>query len=451
MSPLTSESSLATISRMLDAIDEPRIAITEDFRILHANPAYRAAYGEEPTGKYCYEVSHGYARPCDEEGESCPLRQTLLSGKPERVLHIHRTSHGDEHVDVELMPMANISGHRHLFIEKMKPVQLASSQPAPDRMVGRSEAFRRMLLLAQRAAPAQASVLLLGESGTGKEGLARAIHDNGGDPTRPFIAVDCASLNDTLFESELFGYEKGAFTGANQRKQGLVEAAHGGTLFLDEIGDLPLSQQVKLLRLLETGTFRRVGGIASIPARFRLIAATHRQLEEMVATGEFRADLYYRLAVFPIRLPPLRERREDIPLLASALLERVAPDRAIQLEPAAFDWLMNQSFRGNVRELRNTLERASLLSDSDVITVEHLRNEPWIAAPQTKLWADSSCFQSDLQPLKELESRYLKWAVTQSGLNRRELAVKLQVTERTLYRHLAGVEASTIKKIPPQK
>ena len=171
----------------------------------------------------------------------------------------------------------------------------------------------------------------------------------------------------------------------------------------------------------------------------------------MVATGEFRADLYYRLAVFPIRLPPLRERREDIPLLASALLERVAPDRAVQLEPAAFDWLMSQSFRGNVRELRNTLERASLLSDSDVITVEHLRNEPWIAAPQTKLCTDSPFFQSDLQPLKELESRYLKWAVTQSGLNRRELAVRLQVTERTLYRHLAGIEASTIKKTPPQK
>jgi transcriptional regulator with PAS, ATPase and Fis domain len=189
---------------------------------------------------------------------------TLGSGQPERVLHIHRTAHGDEHVDVELMPLADISGHRHLFIEKMQHLPQASSQPVPDKMVGRSPAFRSMLLLAQRAAPSHAAVLLIGESGTGKEGLA-APSTNGGDAKRPFIAVDCASLTETLLESELFGYEKGAFTGAQQRKQGLVEAADGGTLFLDEIGDLPLSQQVKLLRLLESGSFRRVGASTAFP------------------------------------------------------------------------------------------------------------------------------------------------------------------------------------------
>jgi transcriptional regulator with PAS, ATPase and Fis domain len=156
---------------------------------------------------------------------------TLASGQPERVLHIHRTAHGDEHVDVELMPLADISGHRHLFIEKMTPLPQASSQPAPDKMVGRSPAFRSMLLLAQRAAPSHAAVLLIGESGTGKEGLARAIHQNGGPGKRPFIAVDCASLTETLLESELFGYEKGAFTGAQQRKQGLVEAAEAARCF----------------------------------------------------------------------------------------------------------------------------------------------------------------------------------------------------------------------------
>jgi two-component system, NtrC family, response regulator HydG len=436
MSPLSSEASLDTISRMLDELSEPRIVITEHFEILHANQAYRAAYGAEAPGRHCYEVSHGYQRPCDEEGESCPLRMTLASGQPERVLHIHRTAHGDEHVDVELMPLADISGHRHLFIEKMKPLQLASSQAAADKMVGRSAVFRRMLLLAQRAAPSSAAVLLIGESGTGKEGLARAIHDSGAAAQRPFIAVDCASLSETLLESELFGYEKGAFTGANQRKQGLVEAAHGGTLFLDEIGDLPLSQQVKLLRLLESGSFRRVGGINSIPASFRLIAATHRNLEAMVEAGSFRADLYYRLAVFPIRLPPLRERREDIPLLATSLLERVAPGRKLQLEAAALQWLLQQPFNGNIRELRNLLERASLLSDGDVITLENLRADEWSSRPAPA--AAMPHFHCGLLPLEQLESQYLQWAIAHSGLSRQQLASALQLTERTLYRRLAG-------------
>ncbi|BBF85116.1 flagellar regulatory protein FleQ [Aquitalea magnusonii] len=444
MSPLTTAASLDTISRMLDELDEPRIVITEQFEILHANPAYQALYGQV-VGQRCHAASHGYQRPCNEEGESCPLQMTLSSGQPERVLHIHRTAHGEEHVDVELMPLADISGHRHLFIEKMQHLPQASSQPVPDKMVGRSPAFRSMLLLAQRAAPSHAAVLLIGESGTGKEGLARAIHQNGGPAQRPFIAVDCASLTETLLESELFGYEKGAFTGAQQRKQGLVEAADGGTLFLDEIGDLPLSQQVKLLRLLESGSFRRVGGISSIPANFRLIAATHRNLQAMVAEGSFRADLFYRLAVFPIRLPPLRERREDIPLLATALLERVAPGRQLQLDADARQWLVEQAFPGNIRELRNLLERASLLTDGDTITPEQLRDQPWPDSPPVPAagHADPLPFSSTLQPLAELEAAYLQWAVTHSGLSRKALAQQLQITERTLYRHLAMLEKKT--------
>ncbi|WP_374557002.1 sigma-54 interaction domain-containing protein [Aquitalea pelogenes] len=445
MSPLTTEASLDTISRMLDELDEPRIVITEQFEILHANPAYQALYGQV-VGQRCHAASHGYQRPCNEEGESCPLQMTLSSGQPERVLHIHRTAHGEEHVDVELMPLADISGHRHLFIEKMQHLPQASSQPAPDKMVGRSPAFRSMLLLAQRAAPSRAAVLLIGESGTGKEGLARAIHNSGGDARRPFIAVDCASLTETLLESELFGYEKGAFTGAQQRKQGLVEAADGGTLFLDEIGDLPLSQQVKLLRLLESGSFRRVGGIHSIPANFRLIAATHRDLAQMVAEGSFRADLYYRLAVFPIRLPPLRERREDIPLLAAALLERVAPGRQLQLDADARQWLVEQAFPGNIRELRNLLERASLLSDGEQISREHLNAPSGLQSdsiPQPAAPAPMQPFQCGLLPLAEVQARYLQWAVRHSQLGRKELATRLQITERTLYRQLAALEKKT--------
>lgn len=434
MSPIQPQSTLATIAAMLDAVPDPRIVITPDYTIRHANPAYRAAYGDDAVGRACFAVSHGYARPCDEEGESCPLKATLESGQPERVLHIHRSRHGDEHVDVELSPMSDVSGYPLLFVEKMKPLALASSQAVPDRMVGRSAAFRRMLLLAQRAAPSAVAVLLQGESGTGKEGLARAIHDGGG-ATRPFVAVDCASLTETLLESELFGYEKGAFTGATQRKQGLVEAANGGTLFLDEIGDLPPSQQVKLLRLLESGTFRRVGGISSIPARFRVIAATHRDLAQMVRDGSFRADLYYRLAVFPLRLPPLRERQEDIPLLAEALLARVAPGRGLMLAPDALAWLLQHPFPGNIRELRNLLERASLLCDGDRIQPEHL----WLDALAQPAANPDGHFHSPLLPLTGLEQRYLAWALASHAGDRASLAAALGITERTLYRKLAAL------------
>jgi DNA-binding NtrC family response regulator len=187
-----------------------------------------------------------------------------------------------------------------------------------------------------------------------------------------------------------------------------------------------------------------VGGINSIPASFRLIAATHRNLASMVAEGSFRADLYYRLAVFPIRLPPLRERKDDILLLAAALLERVAPGRPLRLEATAQQWLLQQPFHGNIRELRNLLERASLLSDSDVITIEHLRNDPWNTVDlSTSGTEENHQFECGLVPLTELESHYLQWAVSKSGLNRRELANRLQVTERTLYRQLAALEKKT--------
>jgi transcriptional regulator with PAS, ATPase and Fis domain len=170
-------------------------------------------------------------------------------------------------------------------------------------------------------------VLLLGESGTGKELFARALHEASERAMGPFVVVDCSGIAETLFESELFGYEKGAFTGANQRKPGLVETAQGGTLFLDEIGDVPLPMQVKLLRLIESGTFRRVGGVEALRADFRLVAATHKPLREMIDDGRFRQDLYYRISAFPIQLPALRERRGDVALLAESILRRIANTR----------------------------------------------------------------------------------------------------------------------------
>jgi transcriptional regulator with PAS, ATPase and Fis domain len=413
---------------------DAQIVMDADYRILAANAAYRRHYagGRDVVGQTCYAVSHGYSRPCDECGESCPLAASRASGEPNRVLHLHHTPRGEEHVDVELTPIIGASGRIEYFVERMLTVREASSFPAESGLVGKSLAFNRMLEMVRRVAPSNTTALLLGESGTGKELVAQAIHQQSGREQGPFVVVECSGLTETLFESELFGYEKGAFTGANQRKIGLVESASGGTLFLDEVGDIPLSLQVKLLRLLETGTFRRVGGVETLRADFRLIAATHRDLKDMVEQGSFRRDLYYRLSVFPIHLPPLRERREDIALLAETLLTRLAPGRAYTLSEAAQARLQNYDFPGNIRELRNIIERAVLMADGDTLLPEHLPSEVASAASEGLPGVDA------IVPLEMAELRYLQWALAHHGGDRKSLAEQLGISERTLYRKLAG-------------
>ncbi len=268
------------------------------------------------------------------------------------------------------MPLHDADGEQAYFIERMEPLRVAQSAPSASGLIGRTAAFQEMLELVARVGSSQAAVLLLGESGTGKELVARAIHEASTRASGPLVVVDCARLPETLFESELFGHEKGAFTGAQAAKSGLVEAASGGTLFLDEVGDIPLPMQVKLLRLLESGTYRRVGCTEPRRADVRLVSATHRDLQTMVTDGRFREDLYYRLSTFPIDLPPLRERQGDIPLLVTSLLSRVAPTRRLSLAAQALARLSRHPFPGNVRELRNVLERSALLTDGDVIPEE---------------------------------------------------------------------------------
>ncbi len=346
------------------------------------------------------------------------------------MLHIHHTPRGDEHVDVELTPIFNAGNVLEYFIEKIYTVRAASATAAGE-LVGRSPAFTRMLEQITRVAPSAANVLLLGESGTGKELAAQAVHRASMCASGPFVAVDCSSLPENLFESELFGYEKGAFSGATQRKQGLVEAANGGTLFLDEVGDIPLGLQVKLLRLLETGTYRRVGGVEPLRADFRLVAATHRDIKQMITDGRFRQDLYYRISTFPIALPSLRERVEDLPLLMEALIRRVGGGRARAVHPATLMCLSQYSFPGNIRELRNLIERACLLADGDILMPEHFPEPCAVdaAAPEGPGYAE-------IMTLEEVERSYLEWQMRHSGLGRKELAEKLGISERTLFRKL---------------
>jgi two-component system response regulator FlrC len=286
----------------------------------------------------------------------------------------------------------------------------------------------------RKVAPTNATVLLLGESGTGKEVAARSVHRWSARAGGPFVAVNCAAVSESLLESELFGHEKGAFTGAAATRRGRLELAAGGTFFLDEIAELRPELQVKLLRVLQERRFERVGGTRTLEAEVRWIAATNRELEGMLRTGALRDDLYHRLAVFPVRLPPLRERREDVLPLARTLLERIARDlrRPVPaLEPGAEKVLAEADWPGNIRELANTLERAAILAEGDVITAELLTTGP-------RPHAAAAAGPADAAPstLEQLEARAIERALARHGGHRQRVADELGIGVRTLYEKL---------------
>jgi two-component system response regulator HydG len=427
--------SLPELVSFIESLGDPRILVDLDYRILAANKAYRDAYAphDSVVGRHCYEVSHHYSQPCDEAGESCPRLQALHSRRTEHVLHIHHTPRGDEHVQVELNPVRDASGVVRFFVERMQSLPTARATSSAEGLIGRSPRFRAMLGLVSRVAPTDTSVLLLGETGTGKEMVARMIHDSSPRAAAPFVAVDCSGLTETLFESELFGHERGAFTGATQRKIGLIEAASGGTLFLDEVGDIPLGQQVKLLRLIENNSYRRVGGVTPLRADFRLVAATHRDLKQMVRDGSFRSDLYYRISAYPVTVPPLRERADDVLLLAESLLERLRPGRRYVLSSDARGALAAYTYPGNVRELRNIVERASLLAEGERIEVGHLPKDVLASAAGP---ASHPRRRPTPPGLRDAERAALVEAMAECGGSRRDLARALGLSERSLYRKL---------------
>ena len=444
---------LPELTSYLEGLSEPHILFDLQYRILAANAAYRQQFSpvQSVVGRTCYEVSHHFNVPCDQAGESCPLAQSRASGQRERVLHLHHTPKGEEYVNIELAPLLNAEGEQAFFVEKMERLRVAQGQPAAQGLIGRAPAFQHMLALVARVAPAQATVLLLGESGTGKELVAQAIHEASPRAHRALVAVDCSSLPENLFESELFGHERGAFTGANTARGGLIEAASGGTLFLDEVGDIPLSMQVKLLRLLETGTYRRVGSTELRRADIRVVSATHRDLDCMVSQELFREDLYYRLSTFPIHLPALRERRDDILLLALALLQRVAPQRKLGISEPAMRLLKAQDYPGNVRELRNLLERASLLCDGATLEAGHVQQalqsgrRPAVRADGQQINKSGTTRPTNTEAeaahhsLQAMEQAALQQVVASHTGSRAELAARLGISERSLYRKIKGL------------
>ena len=310
------------------------------------------------------------------------------------------------------------------------------------RVLGEDPALKETMLALQRAAGTDTTVLILGESGTGKELMSRALHQLSPRAKGPFVAINCAAIPEALLENELFGHEKGAFTGAHARKEGKAELAHRGTLFLDEIGDLPLPLQGKILRLVQEKQFERVGGNQTLSVDIRVVTATNRDLRAAVARQEFREDLFFRISVYPVEIPPLRRRRADIPILAEAFLERFAKEmgrKGLKLGAEARRALMEHSWPGNVRELQNCLERAAILSDGLEIRPEHLR-----------LRADTDRGPSlgdvvDLSgPLAEVSARAaaraedeaIKLALSETEGNRAAAAERLGISVSTLARRL---------------
>jgi transcriptional regulator with PAS, ATPase and Fis domain len=430
--PAAPPARFAALISFLEHDPAPMIVLDLDYNIVAANAAYLrqfGAAGRAYRGQKCYRVSHQYSVPCDQAGEHCPMKAALASRVPDRVLHIHHTPRGPEHVDVELRPVLGEDGAVIAYVERLAAVRGASAQPRHEGLVGRSETFNIALAALHRAAPSQIPVLLQGESGTGKELFARALHLASARSAGPLVVVDCTGLSESLFESELFGHERGAFTGAATRKVGLAETAHGGTLFLDEIGDVPLPMQVKLLRLIESGTFRRVGGVETLRADFRLVAATHKPLRAMVDQDQFRQDLYYRISAFPIHLPALRDRAEDIPLIAESLLSRMDGSATLRIAPEAMQALKLYHFPGNVRELRNLLERARLFADNGQIRRRDLPPELQGATRIATPARHGHRHQND-------EKARLSHALAVFEGTRAQLAAHLGLSERTLYRRL---------------
>ena len=305
--------------------------------------------------------------------------------------------------------------------------------------VGDSPAARRVLDLVSRVAASRISVLLTGESGTGKELVARMIHARSERAEKPFVAINCAALPETLLESELFGIERGVATGVEARP-GKFETAQGGTLFLDEIGDMPQALQAKLLRVLQEREIERVGGRRRVPIDVRVLAATHARLQERIARGEFREDLYYRLRVVEIELPPLRERREDIPRLVRYFLERFAARESKDvptLERDAYAALLAHDFPGNIRELENLLEGAAALSQGGAIRRDDLQ---WLPRPGLRL-ADPpapGAGDEEVADLRELEDRHIQRVLRMAGGNKSRAARLLGISRRTLYRKQLG-------------
>jgi DNA-binding NtrC family response regulator len=332
--------------------------------------------------------------------------------------------------------------HKELLV-KTELLTKEISKKGSDTIVGNSAQLRRVLNLSNKAAISESNILIEGETGTGKELLAEYIHKQSARKDKPFVVINCASLPDQLIESELFGHEKGAFTDAKNTKQGLVEIAHGGTLFLDEIGELSLTLQPKLLRFLENGEYRRIGGITTLTSNVRVIGATNRNLLEEADNKNFRKDLLFRLNVITLTIPPLRDRRDDILLLANHFIKEKSPIRSPKhLSQKAEEILVNYSFNGNIRELEHIIERALIFAEGDIIQPDDL-NLPQSYQIQSKKLSDIDS-PDEILSMEDLERWHIKKVLDKNRWDRTQTANQLGISPKTLYTKIKKYELKPI-------
>ena len=450
------------LESVVNSHEKPFVIIDKNYRILAANQAYEQLHGPQDktiVGDLCYRVSHGNEHPCGEEGEECPHQHIFKTGEAKVCVHIHCDSgHNLHQVKVSAFPLKGSDNELFMgeCVEQIASIKNISTDSK--QMVGNSPQFLACTNQLKVAASSDAPVLLQGETGTGKELAAEYVHSHSSRSKKPFQIVDSTVLTENLFESEMFGHVAGSFTGSTGAKQGLFELAEGGTIFLDEIGDMPFSQQAKLLRVLESGQYRPVGGKRLRKADVRIICATNRHLWESVLAGKFREDLYYRIACLNIRLPGLRERMDDIPVLAQNLLDGInrSMHSSYHLMPDAFDRLRQYHYPGNVRELRNILFIAATHSlnreiDADIIN-DVITNMPHCNTPEVKEAVPDESAQPAAETtavadtaetlldkattLKSMEEKHIRELLELYRGNRKMVADALGISERTIYRKL---------------
>lgn len=435
------------LQSIIDAHDNAFVVIDENYTIVAANKAYSDAYGvdlAEIVGCKCHKVSHHSDAPCHLNGEDCPHKKVFETGQPHQVLHIHYDQkQQEEHVRIKGSPVRGADGQ--LFLgESVFPVAKSHELGCDEqRMLGSSAAFMACIEEISSAARSDAPILLNGESGVGKEMAAEFAHKKSSRCDKPFVSIDCTAISENMFESELFGHERGAFNGCAGSRQGLIETADGGTLFMDEVGEIPLSIQGRLMRVLESGKFRRLGGREDRNVDIRVVCATHNNLRKMVDDGTFRADLYYRIAGISITIPPLRERRADIPALVETLVKTLWDNNGTQckITQESLVLLRRYDYPGNIRELRNILQKAAALSTNGIITPDLLELDEFANIYQNPL-ADRRMYPRSYddtngkRSMTELESDHIRSLLTQFNGHRSKVADVLKISERTLYRKL---------------
>lgn len=435
------------LQSIIDAHDNAFVVIDENYTIVAANKAYSDAYSVDPAeivGNKCHQISHHSDVPCHLNGEDCPHKQVFETGQPHQVLHVHfDQDKQEEHVRIKGSPVRGADGR--LFLgESVFPVAKSHELGCDEqRMLGSSPAFMACIEEISSAARSNAPILLNGESGVGKEMAAEFAHRKSSRCGKAFVSIDCAALSEDMFESELFGHERGAFHGCVGKRHGLIEAADGGTLFIDEIGEIPLAVQGRLLRVLESGKFRRVGGHEELKADVRVVCATHNNLRKMVDDGSFRTDLYYRIAGISITIPPLRERRADIPAMVNVIIKKLRQPDGTQCKIAqdAIQLLREYDYPGNIRELQNILQKAAALSTNGIITPDLLELDEFADIYQNPLADRRSGSRgigddSHKRSMTELESDHIRALLLQFKGHRSKVADVLKISERTLYRKL---------------